>query len=53
MYEHGLAVLEDVEVNWCEELMTVLANDEIEIKGDGKMYSERGGFPVIKKPMKQ
>jgi leucyl-tRNA synthetase len=31
MYEHGLAVLKDVEVNWCEGLGTVLANDEIEL----------------------
>ncbi len=35
-------------VNWCEELKTVLANDEVK---DG--LSERGGFPVIKKPMEQ
>ena len=35
-------------VNWCEELGTVLANDEVK---DG--LSERGGFPVVKKPMKQ
>ena len=35
-------------VNWCEELGTVLANDEVI---DGK--SERGGFPVIRKNMKQ
>ncbi len=36
------------EVNWCEELGTVLANDEII---DGK--SERGGYPVVKKMMRQ
>ena len=35
-------------VNWCEELGTVLANDEIK---DGR--SERGGFPVVQKPMMQ
>jgi leucyl-tRNA synthetase len=35
-------------VNWCEELGTVLANDEVK---DGR--SERGGFPVIQKPMMQ
>ncbi len=51
-YERGLAVLKDVEVNWCEGLGTVLANDEIEII-DGQMVSERGHFPVIKKPMRQ
>lgn len=52
MYEKGLAVLKDVEVNWCEGLGTVLANDEIELV-DGKMVSERGGYPVIKKAMRQ
>jgi leucyl-tRNA synthetase len=52
LYEHGLAVLKDVEVNWCEGLGTVLANDEIEII-DGKMVSERGNYPVVKKAMKQ
>jgi leucyl-tRNA synthetase len=36
------------EVNWCEELGTVLANDEVI---DGK--SERGGYPVVKKNMRQ
>ncbi|MCH2021262.1 MAG: leucine--tRNA ligase [Saprospiraceae bacterium] len=35
-------------VNWCEELGTVLANDEVK---DG--LSERGGYPVVKKPMRQ
>ncbi len=52
LYEHDLAVLKDVEVNWCEGLGTVLANDEIELK-DGLMVSERGGYPVVKKAMKQ
>lgn len=52
LYEHGLAVLKDVEVNWCEGLGTVLANDEIEIV-DGKMVSERGNYPVVKKAMRQ
>src|SRR5574344_1274793 len=48
LYEDGLARYVDYPVNWCEELGTVLANDEII---DGK--SERGGFPVIRKNMKQ
>ncbi|RJX23721.1 MAG: leucine--tRNA ligase [Acholeplasma sp.] len=52
LYEHGLAVLKDVEVNWCEALGTVLANDEIEVV-DGKMVSERGQYPVVKKAMRQ
>lgn len=52
LYEHDLAELKEVEVNFCEELGTVLANDEIVIT-DGKMFSERGNYPVIKKPMMQ
>lgn len=40
------------EVNWCEELGTVLANDEI-VDGPNGPVSERGGFPVIKKSMRQ
>ncbi len=52
MFEYGLAERKDIEVNFCEALGTVLANDEIEII-DGKMVSERGHFPVTKKAMKQ
>lgn len=52
LYEYGLAEIKEIEVNWCEELGTVLANDEIEMV-DGIMVSERGGYPVIKKPMRQ
>ena len=52
LYNLGLAEIKDVEVNWCEELGTVLANEEV-INHDGKMVSERGNFPVVKKPMKQ
>ncbi len=48
LYNAGLAKYIDYPVNWCEELGTVLANDEII---DGK--SERGGYPVVKKNMKQ
>ena len=48
LFEDGLAKLVDMPVNWCEELGTVLANDEV-INGK----SERGGFPVIRKNMKQ
>jgi leucyl-tRNA synthetase len=40
------------EVNWCEEMGTVLANDEI-IDGSNGPVSERGGYPVIKKSMRQ
>lgn len=46
--KEGLARYVETPVNWCEELGTVLANDEII---DGK--SERGGFPVVRKNMKQ
>ena len=48
LFNDGLAKYVDMPVNWCEELGTVLANDEII---DGK--SERGGFPVVRKNMKQ
>ena len=52
LYKKGLAELKNIEVNWCEELGTVLANEEV-LNIDGKMVSERGEFPVVKKPMKQ
>ena len=48
LYENNLAKLIEMPVNWCEELGTVLANDEVI---DGK--SERGGYPVTRKMMKQ
>ncbi|MDE0119649.1 MAG: leucine--tRNA ligase [Bdellovibrionales bacterium] len=44
----GLAYQKKVPVNWCPALRTILANEEVI---DGK--SERGGHPVIKKPIKQ
>ena len=52
LYKKGLAELKEIEVNWCEGLGTVLANEEI-INVNGKMVSERGEFPVEKRPMKQ
>jgi len=52
LFKHGLAERRNIEVNWCEGLGTVLANDEIEIK-DGVMVSERGHYPVSKKAMQQ
>ncbi|QQE73123.1 leucine--tRNA ligase [Brevibacillus composti] len=48
LYEHGLAYIDEVAVNWCPALGTVLANEEVI---DGK--SERGGHPVERRPMKQ
>ena len=48
LYEKGLAYMDEIPVNWCPALGTVLANEEVI---DGK--SERGGHPVIRKPMRQ
>lgn len=48
LYLDNLTTEIDMPVNWCEELGTVLSNDEVI---DGK--SERGGFPVVRKNMKQ
>ena len=48
LYKEGLAKLVEMPVNWCEGLGCVLSNDEVI---DGK--SERGGFPVVRKNMKQ
>ena len=48
LYKKGLAYQAEVPVNWCPELGTVLANEEV-INGK----SERGGHPVIRKPMRQ
>ncbi len=48
LYNDGYAKLIDMPVNWCEELGTVLSNDEV-INGK----SERGGYPVVRKNMKQ
>ncbi len=48
LYMDGYAKYIDMPVNWCEELGTVLSNDEVI---DGK--SERGGYPVVRKNMKQ
>lgn len=48
LYERGLAYQKEVPVNWCPELKTVLANEEVV---DGK--SERGGHPVYRVPMRQ
>ncbi|MBX4161518.1 leucine--tRNA ligase [Priestia megaterium] len=48
LYKNGLAYVDEVAVNWCPALGTVLANEEVI---DGK--SERGGHPVERRPMKQ
>ncbi|MCB9870021.1 MAG: leucine--tRNA ligase [Planctomycetes bacterium] len=48
LYERGLAYLAEVPVWWCEQLGTVLANEEVI---DGR--SERGDFPCVRRPLKQ
>ena len=48
LYEKGLAYVDEVPVNWCPALGTVLSNEEVI---DGK--SERGGHPVERRPMRQ
>ena len=48
LYEKGLAYIAEMPVNWCPELGAVLANEEVI---DGK--SEVGGFPVVRKNMRQ
>ena len=48
LYNKGLAYEAEVPVNWCPELKAVLANEEVV---DGR--SEIGGYPVIRKPMRQ
>ena len=46
---HRLAYLDEAPVNWCPGLGTVLANEEV--TADGR--SERGNFPVFRRPLKQ
>ncbi|MGB1444709.1 MAG: leucine--tRNA ligase [Flavobacteriaceae bacterium] len=48
LLDYRLTYISETEVNWCAELGTILANDEI-VNG----VSERGGYPVTKKKMKQ
>jgi leucyl-tRNA synthetase len=47
--DHRLAFLSEAPVNWCPGLGTVLANEEV--TADGR--SERGNFPVFRRPLKQ
>jgi len=49
LYEKGLAYEAKVPVNWVEELGTAIANEEVLPDGT----SERGGYPVVRKPMRQ
>src|SRR6476661_4808904 len=48
LFERGLAFQGEIPVNWCPELGTVLANEEVI---DGR--SERGNYPVIRQPLRQ
>ncbi len=48
LYKKGLAYISEVPVNWCPALGTVLANEEV-INGK----SERGGYPVYRRPLRQ
>ncbi|MGV3130015.1 leucine--tRNA ligase [Staphylococcus simulans] len=48
LYNKGLAYVDEVAVNWCPELKAVLSNEEVV---DG--VSERGGYPVYRRPMRQ
>lgn len=48
LYEMDLAYVAEIPVNWCEELQSVLANEEV-VNG----RSEIGGYPVVRKPMRQ
>lgn len=48
LFERGLAFQAEIPVNWCQELGTVLANEEVI---DGR--SERGNYPVIRQPLRQ
>jgi leucyl-tRNA synthetase len=49
LYKKGLAYIDEVPVNWCPALGTVLANEEVTADG----LSERGNHPVFRKPMRQ
>ena len=46
LYDMGLAYMSEVDVNWCEELKTVLANEEVEEK-------IADGYTVIRRPLRQ
>jgi leucyl-tRNA synthetase len=49
LYKKGLAYMDEIPVNWCPALGTVLANEEVTAEG----LSERGNHPVYRKPMNQ
>lgn len=53
LYKNGLAELRDIDVNWCDGLGCVLSNEEVIVDKEGRCVSERGKFPVVKRPMRQ
>ena len=53
IYKKGLAELQEIEVNWCEGLNTVLSNEEVVTDEKGNAVSERGNYPVTKRKMWQ
>ena len=52
-FENGLAEYKETSVWWCEELKTVLADEEVLTDKNGNKISERGGHPVNKRMLKQ
>ena len=53
LMNYRLAYEGQAQVNWCPKMGTVLANDEIVEDQNGNLVSERGGYPVEKKSMRQ
>lgn len=53
LFEHGLAEIKDIDVNWCEDLKTTLSNEEVKVDNNGHLVSDIGNFLVVKKPMRQ
>lgn len=52
-FENGLAEYKEMPLWWCEELKTVLAEEEVLEDSNGNKISERGGYPVVRKNLKQ
>lgn len=52
-YENGMAEYKEMPLWWCEELKTVLAEEEVLEDANGNKISERGSYPVIRKNLKQ
>lgn len=52
-FKAGLAQYAEMPIWWCEELRTVLSDEEVLTDKDGKKISERGEFPVVRRKLKQ